>query len=219
MEKAAKTIICIILCLAMCFGFGGCSSNELSESNVTATVDKVEQAFKDLNVATLAKYIKFGTLSNLSSSLGEDVNLADSISVSDVSQLKPFVSLCDIMFANLEIEINSINLEEMTVDVSITNADYYQQSMIFAYNLKKNYNLQELLSLMANQQRFEEKLGELITSLEETEVQTKTIEATLTIEQGDKNLVLVLDKNAERAITGGVLTSIMTIYGIGATAN
>ncbi len=214
MKKVAKKLLCILLCLAMCFGFGGCSSNELSEKNVTATVEKVEQAFKDLNVATLGKYIKFGTLTNLSNSLGEDVDLADSISIGSLSDLKPFANLCNIIFANLEIEIESINLEEMTVDVSITNNDFYSPAIKYAYNLKKNYNTQELIGLLSNQKRFEEKLNELITSLENAEATTKTTTATLKIEQGDKNLVLVLDKNAEQAVTGGVLTAIMIVYNL-----
>ena len=213
MKKVAKKTICILLCLAICFGFGGCSSNKMSEKNVTATVEKVEGAFKSLNVATLGKYIKFESLSNLSSSLGEDVNLAESISIGKLSDLKPFAKLCTIIFENLEIKTESINLEEMTVDVSITNKDYYSSAIIFAYNLKRNYSTQELIALMGNQARFEEKLNELITSLESSEAPTQTTTVTLKIEQGDRNLVLVLDKDAEHAVTGGVLSAITTFFG------
>lgn len=212
MKKVAKKIICITLCLALCFGFGGCSSNELNEENVTATIQKAEEGFKDLNVATLGKYVKFGTLSNFSSSLGENVDIAQSISVGDLSDLKPFAELCNILFANLDIEIDSINLEEMTVDVTITNNDYYTPALLYAYNLKKTYSTQDLLRLFSNQERFEEKLNELIISLKDAETTTKTTTATIKIEQGDKNLVLVLDKDAEYAVTAGVISAIMSIY-------
>lgn len=213
MKNILKKAVCIVLCLTMCFGFSGCSSNELTEDNVTQTVEKVEKALKNLNITTLQKYARSETISSFSGYLGANGSTG-SIDLKTLSKLTPFIDLCDAIFENMTMEVVSIDLEAQTVDVAINNKDLYTTTCLFAYYLKKDYSTQQLLNIVANEEKLEKQVDALLEDFEEAEMMSEPQIVTLKIEQGENNLILVFDKDAEHAVTSGVVTAFLAVFHI-----
>lgn len=193
MKKIIKSCMCIILCLTIGFTLTGCSSAELTQDNVTETTEKVETALKDFDTKRLEKYVDSDTLSYiLKMAKGHD----------------QFSELGKAIFENLEIEIDSINLEEKTVTVSVKNKDLYSVASEFAQNLLSNYSSMQLLNKLNDDEFLDSGLAELTQGIANSQMKDDAVQVTLTITQGKKNLVLGFDETAEDAVSGGALTAI-----------
>ena len=193
MKQIIKGCLCIILCLTIGFTLTGCSSAELTEDNVTKTVDKVETALKEFDPKALEKYVDSETLSYiLKMAKGHD----------------QFSDLGKAIFENLDIEIDSINLEEKTVTVSVMNKDLYYVASDFTQNLMSNYSSFQLLNKLNDDDVRDTGLAQLTQGSTDAQMKADSIQVTLTITQGKKNLVLGFDEAAEDAVSGGALTAI-----------
>ncbi len=193
MKKIIKSCMCIILCLTIGFTLTGCSSAELTQDNVTETTERVETALKDFDTKKLEKYVDSDTLSYiLKMAKGHD----------------QFSELGKAIFENLEIEIDSINLEEKTVTVSVKNKDLYRMASEFAQNLLSNYSSMQLLNKLNDDEFLDSGLAELTQGIANSQMKDDAVQVTLTITQGKKNLVLGFDETAEDAVSGGALTAI-----------
>lgn len=193
MKRIIKGCICIILCLTIGFTLTGCSSAELTEENVTKTVEKVETSLKEFDTKDLEKYVDSETLSYiLKMAKGHD----------------QFSDLGKAIFENLEIEIDSINLEEKTVTVSVRNKDLFYVASDFAQNLLSNYSSFQLLNKLNDDEFLDNGLAQLTQGITDAQMKDEAVQVTLTITQGKKNLVLGFDETAEDAVSGGALTAI-----------
>lgn len=193
MKRIIKGCICIILCLTIGFTLTGCSSAELTEENVTKTVEKVETSLKEFDTKDLEKYVDSETLSYiLKMAKGHD----------------QFSDLGKAIFENLDINIDSINLEEKTVTVSVRNKDLFYVASDFAQNLLSNYSSFQLLNKLNDDEFLDNGLTQLTQGITDAQMKDEAVQVTLTITQGKKNLVLGFDETAEDAVSGGALTAI-----------
>lgn len=193
MKQIIKGCICIILCLTIGFTLTGCSSAELTEENVTKTVEKVETSLKEFDTKDLEKYVDSETLSYiLKMAKGHD----------------QFSDLGKAIFENLDIKIDSINLEEKTVTVSVRNKDLFYVASDFAQNLLSNYSSFQLLNKLNDDEFLDNGLTQLTQGITDAQMKDEAVQVTLTITQGKKNLVLGFDETAEDAVSGGALTAI-----------
>ncbi len=195
-----KKIISLILCAAViCFSFCSCSgpNTDMTEENITATVKEAEAALKEFDIKKLEKYVDSSTLSTI-------LNYA--------KEHEQFVELGKAMFANLEMEITNIDLENETVTISVKNKDLFKAARDFADELKSQYTAIQLMTKLSDDKFLDVKLNTLCKQIEECELIPDSIEMTLSIEKGKKNLVLYFNTDAENAVSGGALKAIKSIY-------
>ena len=111
-----KKTLSILLCIAfMLVSFTACSSNAMTEKNVTKTVDTAFAALKEFDTDTLQKYVDSTTLNTI-------VGYAEKH-----EQLK---QLGQAIFENVDYEIKSIDLDKKTVTVTVKNKDLAQSAIL-----------------------------------------------------------------------------------------
>lgn len=197
MKKVLSLIMCAVL---IAVSFCACSgpNADMTDENITETVTVVETALKEFNTEDLEKYVDSSTLS---------------IIMGYAKEHQQFVDLGKAIFENLDIEIKSIDAENATVTVSVTNKDLYQTASAFASQLKSDYSTLQLLGKLSDDAFLDVKLASLCENINKCEMMPQPEEIVLTIEQDKKNLVLKFDDQAEDAVSGGALTGIKSIYG------
>lgn len=196
-----KKIISIALCAVMMFMcFTACSStnNDMTEENITKTVDMAFSALKNFDSDDLEKYVDSPTLT---------------IIMGYAEKHQQFADLGKAIFANLSHEITNIDLENKQVTIKIINKDLQEVAGNFADNLKKDYSTFQLLAKLNDDNFLDRKLSELTNDIGNAPMLNGEIEITLNIEQGSKNLVLVFGDESENAVSGGALSAIKSIYG------
>lgn len=194
-----KKTLSILLCLAfMLVSFTACSSNSMTEKNVTKTVDTAFAALKEFDTDTLQKYVDSTTLNTI-------VGYAEKH-----EQLK---QLGQAIFENVDYEIKSIDLDKKTVTVTVKNKDLAQGASDFANELKKDYSAFQLLAKLSDDTFLDSRLAQLKEKIADAQMEENGVDITLNIEQGSKNLKLTFDDTAENAVSGGALSSIKAIFG------
>lgn len=199
MKKFAKSFLCIMLAIVICFSLFGCSKKvEVTEDSVTQTVGIALEALHEFNTDDLKKYVDSQTLSYI-------VSLAE-----DHEQ---FAELGRAMFSSLSIEIKSIDLNAKTVTVDVMNKDLYSTASNFAYDLTSNYSTLEMLSLLKDEYFLDSSLADLTKSINEEPEPYQSKEVVLNIVEGKKNLMVSVDEVAEDAISGGALSAVKSVIG------
>lgn len=194
-----KKTLSILLCLAFILvSFTACSSNSMTEKNVTKTVDTAFAALKEFDTDTLQKYVDSSTLNTI-------VGYAEKH-----EQLK---QLGQAIFENVDYEIKSIDLDKKTVTVTVKNKDLAQGASDFANELKKDYSAFQLLAKLSDDTFLDSRLAQLKEKIADAQMEENGVDITLNIEQGSKNLKLTFDDTAEDAVSGGALGSIKAIFG------
>lgn len=194
-----KKTLSILLCLAfMLVSFTACSSNSMTEKNVTKTVDTAFAALKEFDTDTLQKYVDSSTLNTI-------VGYAEKH-----EQLK---QLGQAIFENVDYEIKSIDLDKKTVTLTVKNKDLAQGASEFANELKKDYSAFQLLAKLSDDTFLDSRLAQLKEKIADAQMEENGVDITLNIEQGSKNLKLTFDDTAEDAVSGGALSSIKAIFG------
>ena len=191
--SSIKKLLCLLLCTLMVFSFSGCSSKKLSEENVNKTIETVENAFIDASVVTLNKYTKFDTV--LSNKIKVDPK--------NLGGKKKLLELTKVLFENLEIEVNSVDLEEMTVTLNVTNKVTYLTTDNFLTNLKKSNSVTQIITNLSDDEFVTKNVDIYIKELEKAPIASSPRTITVKFEQGKHNLVLLFDDEAINAITGG----------------
>lgn len=195
-----KKIISIVLCLTfICLAFAGCSgpNADMTEENITQTVDVVEAALKDFDTEKLGKYVNSPTLSII----GKYAN-----------KHKQFQELGRAIFKNLEIDVKSINIDEKTVTVSVSNKDLTEVASSFVTSLNDQYTAFQLLSMLNDESFLDVNLAQLCEEIDKAEMINQPVEVTLTITPNGKNLIFTFDEKAENSVSGGALSEIKRIY-------
>lgn len=182
----------------MLVSFTACSSNTMTEKNVTKTVDTAFAALKEFDTDTLQKYVDSTTLNTI-------VGYAEKH-----EQLK---QLGQAIFENVDYEIKSIDLDKKNVTVTVKNKDLAQGASEFANELKKDYSAFQLLAKLSDDTFLDSRLAQLKEKIADAQMEENGVDITLNIEQGSKNLKLTFDDTAENAVSGGALSSIKAIFG------
>ena len=195
MKKALSILFCLAFILV---SFTACSSNAMTEKNVTKTVDTAFTALKEFDTDTLQKYVDSSTLNTI-------VGFAQKH-----DQIK---QLGQAIFENIDYKIKSIDLDKKTVTITVKNKNLAQGASDFATKIKNEYNTVQLLSKLNDEIFLNARLNELKQKISDAQMESDGIDITLNIEQGSKNLKLSFDEKAEDAVSGGALSSIKAIFG------
>ena len=198
MKKALKVITSILLTLSMVFSLSACSSGaKLTQENVIKTVEIVETALKEFDTEKLQKYVSSTTLDYI---------------IKFSNNHEQFAELGRAIFKDLEMEVESVDLENKTVTVTVRNKKLTNAASSFSKKLKERYSSFQLLQKLDDESFLDSSLGELVESIAHAQLITETT-VTLNIEQGKKNLILSFDTDAEDAVSGGALQAIKKIFG------
>ena len=198
MKKALKVITSILLTLSMVFSLSACSSGaKLTQENVIKTVEIVETALKEFDTEKLQKYVSSTTLDYI---------------IKFSNNHEQFAELGRAIFRDLEMEVESVDLENKTVTVTVRNKKLTNAASSFSKKLKERYSSFQLLKKLDDESFLDSSLGELVESIADAQLITEA-NVTLNIEQGKKNLILSFDADAEDAVSGGALQAIKKIFG------
>lgn len=198
MKKTVSIIFAVIMIAAT---FASCTgpNADMTEENITATVDTAFAALVEFDTETLTKYVDSSTLNVI-------IGYAD--------EHEQFAQLGREIFANLSYEIKSIDIEGKTVTVSVTNKDLYSIAQEFTSDLTSNYSTFQLLSLLTNETWLNNNLSKLTDEISQAQMKDGSTDITLTIDDSGKNLVLGFDENAENGVSGGALSAIKQTIGV-----
>lgn len=198
MKKALKVITSILLTLSMVFSLSACSSGaKLTQENVIKTVEIVETALQEFDTEKLQKYVSSTTLDYI---------------IKFSNNHEQFAELGRAIFKDLEMEVESVDLENKTVTVTVRNKKLTNAASSFSKKLKERYSSFQLLQKLDDESFLDSSLGELVESIADAQLTTE-VTVTLNIEQGKKNLILSFDADAEDAVSGGALQAIKKIFG------
>lgn len=196
-----KKIISVLTVIAMmAVIFCGCSkpNAELTENNVTKTVDVAFSALKNFDTEDLQTYVNSSTLDLI---------------ITYANQHQQFVDLGKAIFKNLDYQIKDIDLENKTVTVSVTNKNLRDAAQSFVEKLTSAYTTFQILGKLSNETWLNQKLDELTSAINESQMNDGYIDITLNIEQSGDHLVLSFDDDAEDAVSGGAITAIKSVFG------
>lgn len=195
-----KKIISAILVLSIVFVFAGCSgpNAELTEENITETVNVAVDALKEFDTEQLDKYVESSTLSYI---------------VGFAEDHEQFAELGRAIFKNLTVDVKSIDIENKTATVTVRNKDLEQAAYDFTQDLLSNYSKIQLLGKLTNDSWLDSNLSTLVSEIGKAKMSDQGIDVTLTIRQDKKNLVLCFDETAENAVSGGALGAVKSIVG------
>lgn len=198
MKKTVSVICCIIM---LVFSFSACSgpNAEMTDDNITETVNTAITALKEFNTDDLRTYVSSSTLSLI-------IGYAD--------KHTQFADLGRAMFENLSYEITAIDAQNKTVTLAVTNKDLAQPANSFASGLMEKYSAFQLLGKLSSDTWLDSNLSTLTQQISEAPMMSDAEEITLTIEQGEDNLTLVFDENAENSVSGGALGAIKSAIGV-----
>lgn len=198
MKKAISLLLCIVF---LCLSLTACSgpNADMTEENITATVEAAETALREFDTENLNKYVDSSTLS---------------VIMGYAEKHDQFAQLGKAIFANLEMEVESIDIENQTVTVCVSNKDLYQVASDFTQKLKADYSTFQLLTKLNNDTFLDSKLATLCDEIDKAELLPEAVEITLEIQQGKKNLTLSFNDGSENAVSGGALSAIKSIYSI-----
>lgn len=197
-----KKTVALILCAAMIlFCFSACSkaSAEMTEENITKTTQIVFKALKEFNTDDLEKYVSSSTLS---------------VIMGYAKQHDQFAELGRSIFENLSYEITSIDTQNKTITLSVINKDLAQPAKDFTNDLMSQYSTFQLLNNLTSDTWLDSNLSVLQEKISAAPMQSQPTQITVTIEQGDGNLVFNFDENAENGVSGGALGAIKSAIGV-----
>lgn len=196
MKKALCAVLTAIFIAAV---FCSCSSKptaEMTEENITKTVDTAFTALKEVDEETLKKYVNSNTLGVL---------------LVYTSRYEQFDTLGKAMFANLSYEIKSIDIESKTVVVSVMNKDLSKIASDFTQSLMSEYSTSQLIKILSDDKWLNEHLATLTAQIDAAPMKSESAEFKVRVEPDGDHLVLTLSEKAENDISGGALGAIMGI--------
>lgn len=198
MKKGIALFLSIVLIIC-CFSACAKTSAEMTQENITATADTVFTALKEFNTEDLETYVSSSTLS---------------VIMSYAKQHEQFAELGRSIFENLSYEITSIDTQNKTITLSVMNKDLASTAQDFTNDLLSKYSTLSLLSNLSSDTWLDSNLAILQEDIAAAPMQSDSVEITLTIEQGEDNLVFVFDENAENGVSGGALGAIKNAIGV-----
>lgn len=197
MKKLISISLSLLFVFSMILSFSSCSksSSELTEENINATVSTVATALKEFDTKTLEKYVESDTLDYI---------------LKFAEDHEQYVTLGKAIFKNMEISVESIDLDKSTVVINVSNKSLDYAASSFASRLLSRYSSLQLLTKLEDESFLDKSLGELVELIEQSTLSTSAT-VNLKVKQGDKNLILYFDEDAENAVSGGALSAITSI--------
>lgn len=193
MKKFFSIALCVvILCVSLCSCSG---SAEMNEENIKSTVAEAQAALKSFDIDELEKYIDSSTLSFI---------------IGYAKDKNQFAELGKAIFENLDMQIESIDVENATVTVSVTNKDLAATASNFAAELTSQYSSVQLLTKLKDDSFLDLYLKALCEDIDGCQMKPYPEQITLSVGKSGKNLVLQFDEAGENAVSGGALTAIKT---------
>lgn len=195
-----KKIISVFLVLSILFAFAGCSgpNADMTEENITETVNVAFDALKNFDTETLNTYVRSSTLTYI---------------ITFAKGHEQFVTLGKAIFENLTVQVDSIDIESKTVTVTVKNKDLEQVAGEFTQDLLNRFTKLELFNSLSDDSWLDTNLQTLTDRIAKAELASAGVTVTLSIRQGEKNLVLYFDEEAENAVSGGALGAVKKITG------
>lgn len=192
-----KKIICIMLSICFLFSLTGCTSNaEMTEENITKTVEKSVIALQKFDKKRLEKYIDSQTLNYI-------------ISLSKGHE--QFDKLGEAIFRNLEVEIEEIDTQNSTVTLTIKNKDLHKIAKDFTTDLLEQHSRLALVGLLTNNNFLDKSLTRLTGEISAQSKVKVSKSIVVKVEENKNHLTLVLDEDAEKAFSGGALTAVKDV--------
>ncbi len=198
MKKGIALFLSIVLIIC-CFSACAKTSAEMTQENITATADTVFTALKEFNTEDLETYVSSSTLS---------------VIMGYAEKHEQFAELGRSIFENLSYEITSIDTQNKTITLSVMNKNLASTAQNFTNDLLSKYSTISLLSNLSSDTWLDSNLAILQEDIAAAPMQSESVEITLTIEQGEDNLVFVFDENAENGVSGGALGAIKNAIGV-----
>lgn len=196
MKKTISLILCLVL-IASCFASCSKTNTDITEENITATIEEVTTALREFDTDALGKYVDSQILQ---------------IIIGYAETKQQFKDLGKAIFADLTLEIESIDIENRTVTVSAHNKELTNVARDFTTNLKREYNTFQLLQQLSDDEFLNTKLAELTNNIAAAQMQEQKTTITLDIKQGEKNLVIYFDGDDEDIVSGGAVNVIKSMY-------
>ncbi len=199
-ELAKKALIILLSAILVCTIFTGCSSKlnaDMTEENISATVDTVFDALVKFDMDDLKTYVDSSTLNTI---------------LKYAKKYTQFQDLAKAIFANLTYEVENIDIDNGIITVTVYNKDLYDPALEFVDDLSSKYNTLQLLTKITDSSWLDSNLSALIEEIEDAPMDPFGEEIYLTINQKTNNLVLVFDTEAEDGVSGGALSAIKQIY-------
>ena len=199
MKRIISLLMCAVLLGSIACGFSGCANVEMTEENITETVEKAQTALKEFDTKALKKYVDSETLN---------------VIIPIAEKKEAFQTLGKAMFKNLEMEIKSIDVAKSTVTLEVINKDLMVEATAFAYSLKTNYSNAQLLTKLNDDDFIDKNLSPLIEKIDNAKMKGEKTEITLTVKKAKRNLVLMFDSQGEDAVSGDALSAIKSVFGV-----
>lgn len=193
MKRVLSLALVFILIAALLSGCSSAPNADMTEKNVTKTVDVAFEALKNFDIEALETYVKSSTLTQI---------------ISFAEEHDQFKKLGRAMFANLEYEIIDIDLDAALVTVAVRNKNLEDAATSFMDSLLDEFSLLDLLSKLNDDSWLDKNLSVLTNSIDNCEMNPEPVEVTLKIREGAENLVLRFGTDAEDAVSGGALGAI-----------
>lgn len=196
MKRVLSLALVFILIAALLSGCSSAPNADMTEKNVTKTVDVAFEALKNFDIEALETYVKSSTLTQI---------------ISFAEEHDQFKKLGRAMFANLEYEIIDIDLDAALVTVAVRNKNLEEAATSFMDGLLDEFSLLDLLTKLNDDSWLDKNLSVLTKSIDNCEMNPEPIEVTLKIREGAENLVLRFGTDAEDAVSGGALGAIKSV--------
>ena len=168
MKKTIAVIlsaVLIALTLCSCSGAGV----EMTEENITDSVNTAMTALTEFNTKRLEKYVDSSTLNTI---------------IGYANKHNQFKELGAAIFENLEYEITDIDTEAKTVTLNVYNKELSGVTYEFASKLMKSYSTIELLKRLDDDEWLDANLNELTDMIDEAAFNEEPIEITLSVKEG-----------------------------------
>ena len=202
MQNYIKRGLSLFLCFAMVFALSACSGRAMTEENITNTVELVEKALREFDRETLQKYVSSKTLDYI---------------IRFANNKEQFDTIGKLLFEKLELNIQSIDVENQAVTLEIKNRDMTVIADRYVKLIKDYSNggkTLDMVKLLSDDEFLDISVRSITSQIAyATEPDNPTV-LTVSVSRGAKNLVLNLDEEAEDAVSGGVVSVISDAFSL-----
>ncbi len=202
MHQYFKRGLSLFLCLAMVFALSACSGRAMTEDNITKTVELVEKALREFDRDTLKKYVSSKTLDYI---------------IRFANNNEQFDTIGKLLFEKLALNIQSIDVEHQTVTLEIVNRDMTQIAKRYTKLLREysnGGNALDMVKLLSDEEFLDISVRSITSQISYATIPDNPPVLTVSVAKGSRNLMLVLDEEAENAVSGGVVDIISTSFSL-----
>lgn len=202
MHQYLKRGLSLFLCFAMVFALSACSGRAMTEDNITKTVELVEKALREFDRDTLKKYVSSRTLDYI---------------IRFANNNEQFDTIGKLLFEKLELNIQSVDVDNQTVTLEIINRDMTEIANRYTALIKDYSNggkTLDMVKLLSDEEFLDISVRSITSQISYATIPDNPVVLTVSVSKGAKNLVLNLDEEAENAVSGGVVAVISDAFSL-----